>query len=156
MAKLGELMLKAGVKGVSAEKVFKEKVKSDALERSARAQQVQPTRGPTALERLPDAFLPLRAVKDGKAFMSVLRDMFDGVKYRGAAPIPVTVHTAIGLAQLVHWHVDRTDISPSRKKSFAKIAWWFIDVRDKIQKNRFDDAAAYFSDRLLLDERTPH
>ncbi len=151
MTKLGELMLKAGVKGVSAEKV-----RTDALERGAQEQQIQPIQSRTALDRLPDVFLPLREVKDGKVFMSVLKDMFWAVKYGRAAPVQVTFHTAIGLAQLVHWHMERADISPSRKKSFARIAWWFLDIRDRIQKHRPDgDAAEFFSNRLLRDENTP-
>ncbi len=102
-----------------------------------------------AMQRLGSAFAALKEIKDGKAFLEEAEKVFRQMECGRIDREGVSVHTIIGICQLVH-HI-RDEVGPSRQKSFNKIIPWFLQRRKKIKKKPPKDIVQYmvqkFDDR---------
>jgi hypothetical protein len=145
---LGKLMQEAGVKGAKPSSSPPTLEELKALSRKTPPQQAPEK---VAMDRLPAPFQKLRdpsQIKDGKEFMDELCKLFRRAKSNSIDGEVLSEHTIIGICQLAHWHRDRTDISPSRKKSFNKVILSLLKWRDKIQKKPPKDIAEFVNEKL--------
>ena len=145
---IGRLMQEAGIKGAKSTLTLEEAL---ILARQKEPNEVYSKQ---AMERLPGAFTQLKnpnEVKDEKDFLRLLRKILDQAKDNRIDGEVLTVHTIIGICQLAHWHRDRMDLGPSRKKRFEKIIPWLLERREKVVKKPPADIGSYMLKKL--DER---
>jgi hypothetical protein len=146
---LGKLLQEAGIKGGKPSTLLTLD-EAKALSRKTPAE----TYSKEAMDRLSVPFARLKnpnEIKEGKDFIRELCDIFKSAKNNIIGGYLLSEHTIIGICQLAHWHRDRVDLSPSRRKSFNRIIPWLLERRDKIQKKPPKDIGQYMSDKL--DER---